>query len=309
MPEVSVIIPCYNLGQYLDEAVDSVLDQTYQDFEIIIVNDGSSDEFTNTLLKDYSKPKCTVYATSNQGLPAARNYGIERANGQYICCLDADDKYHPEFLEKCIKVLDEDKKDEFGFVTTWVQLFGNQNGIWETEDYNPYKLVFENQIHVASLFRKVIWEKVNGYSTNLSGYQDWDFWLKIVAKGYKWALIKEPLFLYRSRHYSMISDSDKKRTGLRRTILQNNLEFLKKHPSEIILEYDKLINKCMRDFTECHVHTKETESRLQQTESRLQQTELELLKIYNSRLYRVYKLLTLPVRIFSKSHNKTPYEQ
>jgi len=87
MPKVSVIIPCYNQGQYLDEAVDSVLNQTFEDFEIIIVNDGSTDDFTNNLLVNYHKPKTKVISTQNQGLPSARNNGIKIASGEYICCL------------------------------------------------------------------------------------------------------------------------------------------------------------------------------------------------------------------------------
>jgi glycosyltransferase involved in cell wall biosynthesis len=82
MPKVSVIIPCYNLGHYLDEAVDSVLAQTYQDLEIIIVNDGSTDEVTNLLLEEYRKPKTRVLKTNNQGLPSARNKGIEMVLGE-----------------------------------------------------------------------------------------------------------------------------------------------------------------------------------------------------------------------------------
>src|SRR4030066_1926561 len=131
MPRVSVIMPCYNLGQYLNEAVESVLSQTFQDFEIIIVNDGSTDEFTNKLLANYNKPKTRVLTTDNEGLPSARNNGIKISSGEYICCLDADDKYHPEFLEKTVPVLMNDMAHEYGFVTTWAQFFGNQNYIWK----------------------------------------------------------------------------------------------------------------------------------------------------------------------------------
>ena len=140
MPTVSVIMPCYNLGQYLDEAVDSVLSQTYQDFEIIIINDGSTDDLTNELLKGYNRPKTSVYHTENQGLPATRNYGIEKATGKYICCLDADDKYHPEFLEKTVRVLDEDEGEDCGIVTTNFELFENSTDRIEVIDYNPYVL-------------------------------------------------------------------------------------------------------------------------------------------------------------------------
>ena len=82
VPKVSVIIPCYNHGVYIDETVDSVLDQTFQDFEIIIINDGSTDEFTVEKLKTYNKPKTKVIHTSNQGLSSARNNGIRASTNR-----------------------------------------------------------------------------------------------------------------------------------------------------------------------------------------------------------------------------------
>ena len=242
MPKVSVIIPCYNIGQYLDEAVDSVLAQTFQDFEIIIVNDGSTDEFTNKLLANYTKPKTRVLNTGNQGLPSARNNGIEISSGEYICCLDADDKYHPEFLEKSVAVLDADKNKEYGFVTTWIQCFGDNNEIWKTSDYNPFRLAVMNLIHVASLFRRTCWID-RQYSTNLSGYQDWDFWIAIVSLGYKWTCINEPLFYYRIRKGSMVSESDKKRLSLIRTIIDNNESFYGKNWKKILIEAQGLIQE------------------------------------------------------------------
>ena len=246
MPKVSVIIPCYNLGQYLDEAVDSVLKQTYQDFEIIIINDGSSDECTNTLLKSYSRPKTTVYHTKNQGLPATRNYGIERASGEYICCLDADDKYHPEYLEKTVPIFDNDSKEEYGIVSTWVEVFGGKEFIWEINDYDPILLFEGNPLHVASLFRKKIWEKVGGYKTNLEGYQDWDFWINIISRKYKWFVVKEILFFYRDRKNSMVKDSDQNKKVLIENIVDNNKAFFARHVKDIVLiktEKDRIIQE------------------------------------------------------------------
>ncbi len=105
-PKVSILIPCFNLGQYIEEAVDSVFAQTDQDFEIIIVNDGSTDEATNKLLEGFSRPRTTVLSTENRGLAAARNLAIQQARGRYICALDADDKLHPQFIEKTSALLD-----------------------------------------------------------------------------------------------------------------------------------------------------------------------------------------------------------
>ncbi len=83
-PRVSIIIPCYNYGEFIDEAVDSVLNQSFSNFEIIIVNDGSTDDYTNNLLADYQRPKTRIFQTKNQGVSAARNFGIERSAGDYI---------------------------------------------------------------------------------------------------------------------------------------------------------------------------------------------------------------------------------
>ena len=106
MPRVSIIMPCYNQGQYVAEAVDSVLGQTFHDFEIIIINDGSTDQETISTLESFDRPKCLILHTTNQGLAAARNNGIREARGEYILPLDADDRIAPTYLEKAVRVLD-----------------------------------------------------------------------------------------------------------------------------------------------------------------------------------------------------------
>jgi len=105
-PTVSVIVPCYNQGIYLDEAIQSVLGQTYQDFEIIIVDDGSDDGLTgltNDLLRDYRRKRTRVIRTENRGVVSARNTAISHARGKYILPLDADDRIGSEYLEKAVK--------------------------------------------------------------------------------------------------------------------------------------------------------------------------------------------------------------
>src|SRR5262249_30716028 len=103
---VSVIIPCYNLGEYLDEAVESVLAQTFQDLEIVVVDDGSTDERTRTLVADYRKPRTRVIRSENRGLPAAKNLGLSATSGPYVCMLDADDRLDSHLLEKSVAALD-----------------------------------------------------------------------------------------------------------------------------------------------------------------------------------------------------------
>ncbi|GAJ13471.1 unnamed protein product, partial [marine sediment metagenome] len=102
-PKISVIITCYNYARFLPEAVESVIRQTCQDFEIIIVNDGSTDnskETAKTLTEKYPKHQTRLINESNKGLATARNVGIGKARGRYILPLDADDKLHPQALRK-----------------------------------------------------------------------------------------------------------------------------------------------------------------------------------------------------------------
>src|SRR6185503_3763377 len=105
-PKVAVIVTCHNLGQYLDEAVASVLAQTYQDFEIVIVDDGSTDATTRALLADYRRPGTRVIHSAHAGFSAARNPAIANSIAAYLCALDADDRLEPTCFEKAVPILD-----------------------------------------------------------------------------------------------------------------------------------------------------------------------------------------------------------
>jgi predicted O-linked N-acetylglucosamine transferase (SPINDLY family)/glycosyltransferase involved in cell wall biosynthesis len=199
LPKVSVIIPCYNLGQYIDEAVESVLAQTYRNFEIIIVNDGSTDEETINILKNYNKPKIEVLHTTNQGVSAARNTGIQGATGKYIICLDADDKIGNTYLEKAVKVLEEHQN--IGIVDCEVELFGEQTGRCKfLPEYQLSLILLVNCVYPIGVFRKSDWERTNGYNSNMIyGWEDHDFWLSIIELGREVVRLPEVLFFYRQR--------------------------------------------------------------------------------------------------------------
>jgi glycosyltransferase involved in cell wall biosynthesis len=296
MSKVSIIIPCYNLGEYLDEAVNSVLAQTYQDFEIIIVNDGSTDSFTNNLLTNYNKPKTKVLVTENQGLPSARNNGIRVSSGEYICCLDADDRYHPEFLEKTISILEKDNLHELGMVTSWIQTFGEQTELWKPGISNPFKLATENMLHVASLFRRECWEKVGGYATDLTGYQDWNFWISIAAKGYKWTSVQEGLFFYRIRKNSMVTGSNKKRDILYNTIIDNNKDFYIKNINSILLEFSKSNQRLDEMQKEIILDRDQKWILIKRLQDELRSSREELQSIKSSRAYQLSLLLRTMIK-------------
>ena len=223
-PKVSVIIPCFNQGQFVEEAVDSVFAQTDQDFEIVIVNDGSTDGATNLLLAEFSRPKTRVLSTENRGLAAARNLAIANSRGRYICALDADDRLHPAFIEKTTALLDADPS--LAFASTWLETFGDEQWIWRQDRCDFPALLAECVVLTAAPVRREAIEAVGGYDEGMvdSGDEDWDLWLSLVEKGFRGAIIPEVLFYYRRRAGSMSTFSMR---GERRVRLWGNL--LEKH--------------------------------------------------------------------------------
>ena len=125
MPKVSVVIPCYNQGHFILEAIDSVLTQTYEDYEIIVVNDGSTDSNTIRILNAINNPKILVIHTKNEGLSSARNTGIKNSVGEYILPLDADDKIGDNYLEKAINIFNT--VDNLKIVYCYASFFGVSN--------------------------------------------------------------------------------------------------------------------------------------------------------------------------------------
>ena len=239
-PKVSVIIPCYNQGQYVDEAVKSVLAQTYQNFEIIIVNDGSTDEFTNKLLSDYDKQKAKVLHTDNQGLASARNNGIQIARGKYILPLDADDKIGKEYLEEAVKVLDANPG--IGIVYCKAKSFGAVDGEWELPEYSLEEMLVDNIIFCSAFFRKEDWEKIGGYNPDMIyGWEDYDFWLSLIEREVLVYRIPKVLFYYRVLAGSMVQSKTKEQK------IEMFVKIFHKHQDLILKNINIWIDRIMDD--------------------------------------------------------------
>ncbi len=229
MPKVSIIIPCYNQGAFIDEAVDSVLAQTFDDFEIIIVNDGSTDAATNDLLENYSRPKTTVLHTENQGVCAARNTAIKAAAGMYILPLDADDKIEPAYLEKAVTMLDN--HPETGVVWCKADFFGTKNGKWDLNPFSLKQIMNYNCVFATAMFRKSDWKRVGGYNTDMvHSLEDWDFWLSFVELGLSFYQIPEILFHYRQHAVSRTTLANGKDAESRKSIILHHLDLYAAHP-------------------------------------------------------------------------------
>jgi glycosyltransferase involved in cell wall biosynthesis len=201
-PRISVLMPCFNHGAFIAEAVDSVLAQTFQDFEIIVVDDGSTEPPTLDALSRVGGPRTTVLTIVNRGLPAARNHAALHASGEFFCAVDADDKLAPTWFEKAVRVLDD--RPDIMFVSHWLETFGDERWTWTPDRCDLASLLARNAVNGAALVRRAVFESMGGYDETMrDGCEDWDFWLRLVERGCHGIIIPEVLFYYRRRSDSM----------------------------------------------------------------------------------------------------------
>ena len=194
-PRVSVVSPCYNHGKYIREMLASVFAQTFTDYEVLIVNDGSTDG-TREILEGIVDARVRVFHTENKGPASARNRGIREARAPLILNLDADDKIAPTLLEKAVAVFDQNPNA--GIVHSDVRLFGARSGRFELPPYTLAAMLEGNVIHSTAFFRKADWKQQGGYADELIyGVEDFDFWLALIELGREVHKIPEELVFYR----------------------------------------------------------------------------------------------------------------
>lgn len=204
--KVSVIIPFYNQDEYIRDTVYSLYNQSYNNFEIIIVNDGSTSALSNDILSKFSD-RCKILNKENGGLSSARNYGIKQATGEYIICLDSDDIVDPEFISSLVVNI----KSNENYVISYSNgiFFDEKEGYWFLFKPNLKDIIQKNSIYCSAMFRKKTWEDVGGYNEKLKrGWEDWDFWISILSKGGEVIKTNKALFRYRIRNISMARKMD-----------------------------------------------------------------------------------------------------
>ncbi|HYN69035.1 MAG TPA: glycosyltransferase family A protein [Candidatus Eisenbacteria bacterium] len=223
-PAVSVVIPCYGQAEYLGEAVESVVGQTYPDWEIVIVDDGSPDAtaaVAHQLIARHPDRPIRLVRQANQGLPSARNSGIAASTGRYVLPLDADDVLLPEMLQKTVDVLDSDPGVAIAYTDYF--RFGADSRQVRTGPWSLDALAFSCQLSGATLFRRDVWTTVGGYDAAMrGGYEDWDFWIGAAERGFVGRRIPEALFGYRIKPSSMVLDAIANDAQLRRQIARNH---------------------------------------------------------------------------------------
>lgn len=256
---VSVIMPCYNDGKYIREAIKSLKEQTYPYWELIVIDDGSNDEETVKIVDDLPSENITVLHSEHLGPSGARNYGIQHAKGKYILPLDSDDKIDSTYMKKAVDIIKNNPN--IGVVYCEADMFGEKKGKWELPAYSFEQMLVDNVVFITALFYKEDWEKVGGFNLNMKqGMEDYDFWLSILELGREIYQIPERLFHYRikpvSRTTKFQSESERMKVAYRQ-IYANHKEFFEKNSEKCMLllrdtlidqiyirmQYEKIISK------------------------------------------------------------------
>jgi len=233
--KVSVVIPCFNDGLYLTDAVQSILSQSFRDFHIIVVDDASSDATTKQVLRSLEGHALVevVFLEKNAGTAGARNRGITLAKSPYILTLDANDMFAPSFLEKAVAVLEE--HPGVGVVTCGVQHFGKQALYWLPKGGTVENFLVENNCCGNALFRRRFWEDAGGYDSSIL-YEDWEFWISGTAKGWEVHVIQEPLFFYRKQAGTKSTQDALQKAAIYRQIVKKHKEIYCKNIEEVLYQ-------------------------------------------------------------------------
>ena len=278
---VSIIVPCYHQAHFLDESLNSVLNQTYTNWECIIVNDGSTDNTEEIAKKLCEKDNRFKYLyKQNGGLSSARNAGIKCSNGEFILPLDADDILHNAYLTLLVPVLESDEK--LAIVSCYSKFFLKKidNIVYELKPNgdNYLYLLYVNQLVATSLYRKKCWEEIGGYDEKMkNGFEDWEFWLAITKLGWNYKIIEEFLFYYRKSKKSMLVDTIN-------NFAETNKEYIfKKHKELYIKDFENCITVLFYNLKTIRTSEK---------------------KIKNSLEYKIAKIIVKPFRILKKIFKK-----
>lgn len=244
---ISVIVPCFNQAQYLSEALESVMYQTYSQWECIVIDDGSTDR-TREIASSYCKRdnRIKYIYQENQGVIAARNNAIHASKGEFLLPLDGDDKLAPTFMEKTLYVLKTSSRD-VKVAYSKVQLFGKESKPFHLPPFSRLTLLNSDCLVCTALFRREDYDKAGGYNPNMKlGYEDWDFWLSMFEKGGCAVRIPETLFYYRITDNLSRNKFDKKtEMQLRRQMFVNHIDY-----------YFSYFGMLCQFYEECHALNK-----------------------------------------------------
>jgi glycosyltransferase involved in cell wall biosynthesis len=199
-PLVSIVIPNYNLGRYAGEAIASALAQTHPAVEVIVVDDGSTDDSLARIraTAGFLAGRVELVAQTNGGVARARNAGAARARGQYLVFLDADDLLEPNYVARCLAAL-QAAPSSVAYAYSQMRYFGAAEGIYRSKRFGRWKLIIGNFINASALVRRDVFLEAGGFDPDMAGHEDHALWVALLERGWDGVFVPEPLLRYR-RH-------------------------------------------------------------------------------------------------------------
>ncbi len=284
-PTVSVMIPYYNCKEYIVETIQSVLSQSHQNFEIIIVDDGSDPEHAD-YLKGFlaDKPAIRYAVQNNQGVAAARNHAARLAGGKYFLFLDSDDLILPDYIEKCVTVLENNP--DCKLVYPLAEYFDAQEGLWNLPDYDGLESLLKgNRIPIISMHRAEDFVSLGGFDENLTTHEDWDLWIRLLSNGGTVIRIPEVLFRYRKRRdgSSLINrleqNPDLNREDWQKVYEKNRVLFMQYHLGySDCIQKISLLEQQIQSLSELNLQLREDNTNMQNQNQELQHVMAKLLQ-------------------------------
>lgn len=245
-PLVSVVIPCYNDAKYIEQCVNSAINQTYPEIEVIVIDDGSNEE-TRLVLEKIEPLITALVFQDNQGQSNARNKGIELAQGEYILTLDSDDFFEPSFCEKAVKMIQG--REDVKIVTCYAKrhrLTGYD--IFETSGGYLKDFLNYNCALGTSLFKRREAQAIGGYDESMrKGFEDWEFFIRLLADGGKAVVIEEPLYNYRKRQGTTTALANENKYNLLRFLYSKHENLYKENFQSFV---DYLLKRIEREEME-----------------------------------------------------------
>jgi glycosyltransferase involved in cell wall biosynthesis len=235
---LSIIMPCFNHGSYIQDALDSIKkEEINYPYEVIIVDDGSTDAGTLAKLEELKRSGYTVIHQKNGGPGAARNTAIEHASGKYILPLDSDNKITAAYINTGIPILE---KGEYQIVYCTPLFFGDAEHSarqFRSKPFDIADLLEANYIDCCSLFLKEVWVKNKGFDTDIPyyGHEDWEFWINAYGNGFKFLFLKENLFYYR-----ILANSEADKFKDDKKLYADHQYMVKKHAALFLTQYLQL---------------------------------------------------------------------
>jgi Glycosyltransferases involved in cell wall biogenesis len=296
-PLVSVIICNYNYGQYIGEAIESVMSQTYSNIELVIIDDGSTDNSRKVInLYTTSNPAIKYRKQQNQGIVFARNLGIELASGDYIVFLDSDDKFPNNYIKTLFDVA---ISRSFDITYCDLRQFGTGiNRKIKLPEFSLSDIKWHNIVHISALIKRSI-IKNHRFDVNLNkklNHEDWDFFLALALDGARIGKTEKTYLLYRAHDKSRSFNS--KDTDIEKALKSSQYiieKYASKNNYSTDMQYLKCIGNYMKQVEECRNVVAYNEAKIIDLEKQLDVTK-------KSRSYRLGNVLTSPMRFFKKKN-------